>query len=286
MRSWGWLFGLVATLSLATPSVCTAGAPAKAAAKKPTKATKPEDAASLHAKARARMQNLDYEQALPLLQQALAMPDLQPSRKVELLIDVGISDVNLARNDDARRAFEDALATDPNAILPAGTSPKIKSLFQSVKEAKFAPPPPPTPKPVEVKPEPPPVVTVAPPPPTEPMVATKMKPESRNLALPIILGIVAVGAAGAGVGTGIVSQDAAKDLRSGLHTTSEVESLQSKRTTMGITSIVGYSVGGAAAIGTILAIALGGPSNKPTAPVAASAVITPTGGGASVAFKF
>lgn len=128
-------------------------------------AAKPADLAQ---RGRAKMKALEYEAALPLLLKAVASPELKGPARATALVDLGITQLNLEKPQDARESFRLALETDPAVPLPKGASPKIRALFAEVQQAQAAPPPPPL---VETRPEP--VPEPKPEPAADPVVATE-----------------------------------------------------------------------------------------------------------------
>ena len=211
------------------------------------------DPAALHKKARTRMKSLDFDAALPLLEQLKGEPSLSAQQRVDVLIDLGITHVNLGQAEEARRDFEDVLALNPNARPSPSTSPKVQRLFDEVKEAReirLRPPPPPEPKPEP--PPPPPKLEPAPRP--EPLTApvsveeAPAAPRQRLVAVPLVLMLAGAGAVAAGVVCAMQSQGAARELQGSLHSTAEVTALENKRSTFAALTYTGYGVGGALAV--------------------------------------
>lgn len=210
------------------------------------------DPASLHKKARNRMKSLDFDAALPLLEQLKADTRVQPSQKAEVLVDLGITHVNLGQVEDAKRDFDDALELNEAAKPPASASPKVQRVFEEAKEARHLRlhPPPPEPKP---EPPPPPPVEakpgLTPQPKAEPAAAVvdapPPQPKKRMVVVPLVL--AALGAAGIGAGAflAVETQNLARELQGSLHPSAEVMSLESRRSTFGTMSYVGYGVGAA-----------------------------------------
>lgn len=77
---------------------------------------------------------------------------------------LGMVHSQLGQADDAKAAFNQALTDDPNAKLPATTTPNIRGQWKEVQDKIAASKPPPPPPPEEKEPPPPPVTTVGPPP--------------------------------------------------------------------------------------------------------------------------
>lgn len=238
--------------------------------------------AELHKKARARMKSLDFEAALPLLEQLRDLPALENAVKGPVLVDLGITYVNLGRPGDARRAFDDALEATADVAFPSAAPPKIRKLFDEVKAERAtrlnpplvailepAPPPPDTPK---LAPAAPP--TVAPPPEVVFVQKERMK------VVPAVLVVAGAGAIGAGVATAFVAQDADRELSSRLHTSGEAQALLSKRASFGMASYVCYGVGAAMVVAGAALFAFTGGSQQ------VSAVVTPGGGALTVSGAF
>lgn len=209
------------------------------------------DPAALHKKAKTRMKNLDFDAALPQLEQLKGDPRLSPQQRVDVLIDLGITHVNLGQTEEARRDFEDVLALNPNARPPPSTSPKVLRLFDEVKEARELrlQPPPPAPSP-----EPPPPPKLEPAPRPEPLTApvsveqAPAAPRQRMVALPLVLMLAGAGAVAAGAVCALQSQGAARELQSALHSSDEVMALEGRRSTFAALTYTGYGVGGALAV--------------------------------------
>lgn len=235
----------------------------------------------LQKKARARMKSLDFEAALPLLEQVRDLPGLEAPLKAQVLVDLGITFVNLGRADDARKAFDEALDAQADVAFPSGVPPKIRRLFDEAKEARVArlapkpepvaPPPKPEPPVAEVKPAPPPppVAVVAPPPPVE------AKP--RMVLLPAVLAGAGLLTLGAGVSTALAAQNADRKLSGSLHSSSDAQRLLGNRSTYGLASYVCYGAG-AALLATAAALFVFSGSSG----TSASAVLTPDGAAVAV----
>src|SRR4051794_33636600 len=98
------------------------------------------------------MKSLDFDAALPLLEQLKADPSLSATQRSEVLLDLGVTHVNRGRVEEARRDFEDALGSKGAAPLPSSASPRVQRVFEEAGEAgrpkpEPVPPPPPPPQP-------------------------------------------------------------------------------------------------------------------------------------------
>lgn len=254
--------------------VAAEAAPAKASRKQP------ESPASLRRKVQARMESLDFEAALPLLKQLLASPELSPRERAEAQVDLAITYVNLGENQEAVRAFKAALESYPDVGLPAGTSPKIRRLYEEAREARIPPKPP-------VKPE---VAQPAPPPPAvkveRPVVAapavTQPAPGGRNLTLPAVAFGVAAAAGLVGAGAATLSNGTARELQSALHDTREADALVQRHGAFATTAYASYALAGIAAVTGVALLAFGPGQDK----VAVGATLTGSGGVAAIAGRF
>jgi tetratricopeptide (TPR) repeat protein len=93
-----------------------------------------------------------YRQAEQLLLRALEAPELDESRKLGALQFLAFSQVAQGDLDAAGMTFERLLGLRPDFVLPAGTPPKIVTLFEKVRAAQ---PPPPRPEPPGLAHDPP-----------------------------------------------------------------------------------------------------------------------------------
>jgi len=120
-----------------------------------------------HLTAAARLyESLEYERALTQIELARKLPH-SSDQEVELSLYEGIILAESGKQDSSVAAFKSALLVQPEAALPVKVSPKVQSLFESVREqvkrelASLAPKPE-IPK-VEPPPQPPPTPVAAPP---------------------------------------------------------------------------------------------------------------------------
>jgi tetratricopeptide (TPR) repeat protein len=169
--------------------------------------------------AKAAYRQFDYEKCVARLEHAEKSP-LTAADQVEVALYEGVCHFYLGHSVAAQAAFERALRLNPQARLPAFSSPKIVGLFSEIAatmpppapapplapaptESPVAPPPAPAPTP---EPAPLPEVMAAPPPvaerpaidaPTR-VVETVPPATSHNHWLVPTLGGIAVAAAGAG----------------------------------------------------------------------------------------
>ncbi|MBW1807601.1 MAG: tetratricopeptide repeat protein [Deltaproteobacteria bacterium] len=115
-------------------------------------------------------ENFEYEQALQILQKAVKHPGATEEETAQAHVYLGLVRFTLGDKKGSLKEFEAALKLDYHTKLPADTSPKIISQFESVKK-KIKPP-------LEIKPDPPPdpdppiIVKPVPPPPPRPRVWT------------------------------------------------------------------------------------------------------------------
>jgi tetratricopeptide (TPR) repeat protein len=253
-----WMRTLIATgfiVVLFTSSVASAQAVPKAS-----------EVVELQKQARARMRNIEYELAIPLLERALTS-DLSQPQKAELQADLGISYANLGDTERAHAAFDAALRANALLDLPVGTSPKIRKLFDELRArgAKASAPLP--------------SIVVAP---SEP-VGSLVKPIDFVMGGAVVAGVIA------GVITGVVSSNAAGELQSGLHDRATVDSLSSRQRLYAIASVSSYAAAGAAAITELALILFMNRRADSASVISASAIsvsasLLPTGG-AAAAFR-
>jgi tetratricopeptide (TPR) repeat protein len=234
----------------------------------------------LQKKARARMKSLDFEAALPLLEQLRELPALTPPVRSGVLVDLGITFVNLGRADDARKAFDEALELNPDVPFPSGVPPKIRRLFDEAKEARLVRlnPPPVAVAPEPVAPKSEPLAPKAEAPPrviSEPSVA-----RPRMVVAPVVLLVGGAAAIGAGVATALAAQSASRELSAGLHSSSEAQALLSRRSSLGMASYVCYGVGAAMAVTGAALFAFSGSRQQ------VSALVTPSGAALMVTGEF
>lgn len=101
---------------------------------------------------------LRFDEAATSLRGVLrSHPHAKIAAKARLYL--GLIDLNLADEVRGRQELRRALELDPACALPAGLSPKIKDVFDSVRKQVVSSPPAPAPE----APPPPPVVTTPPP---------------------------------------------------------------------------------------------------------------------------
>ncbi|MHB8418748.1 MAG: tetratricopeptide repeat protein [Myxococcales bacterium] len=211
------------------------------------------------------MRALDFEAAIPLLRKVAQGSSLPAGERALAELDLGISFVNVGRDDDARKAFARALRLDPKTELPGEVSPKIKGLFEEAR-AQVAPAAPPQPEAAAppVEPPVPPVLQPAPaappPAPPAPIAATETPSpaRSRSLAAPIALEALAAVGLGVGIWSGLESANAAHSLQASLNPRSTVDGLVSQTGTYAVVSIVSYVVAGLAAATGVTVYALEG----------------------------
>ena len=84
--------------------------------------------------ARERIAELDYDGAIPLLEQAEAAGDSDRAGLIEIVRSLAEAHAALGRADAAETAFRRLLALEPAAELPAGSSPKLTAPFTAARE--------------------------------------------------------------------------------------------------------------------------------------------------------
>jgi len=153
-------------------------------------------------------QQLEYSAAVPRLESALAAESLPASDRARAALTLSVLQLALGEG-DARESMAAALRLDPQLVIPEGSSPKVRSLFEEVREslATEAPVPAPVPAPT---PE-------ATPPEAEgdPAAAARAEPDAPRAGDEAVApfysewwfwgaigaGVVIIAAAGAGLGT-------------------------------------------------------------------------------------
>lgn len=133
-------------------------------------ATRAEKQVKRHLDAAAtRYKSVDFEGALNELIKARKISK-SPDDDAQIAVFTGVVKAAMGKEDDATRAFQNALQLDANAQLPTSVtiSPKIQALFDDLKKPKKDLPMPPPPEakpdtpPPETKPETPPAATAPP----------------------------------------------------------------------------------------------------------------------------
>ncbi|MBL8955189.1 MAG: hypothetical protein JNK82_30710 [Myxococcaceae bacterium] len=206
------------------------------------------DAGALHKKAKSRMKSLDFDAALPLLEQLKGDGSLPAAQKAEVLVDLGITHVNLGQVEEAKRNFDEALGFNEGAKPPSSASPKVQRVFEEARDARQLKlsPPPPTPAPAEPPPRPQ-KAKLVPEPTFEPPIGITdpPMPKPRMVVLPAILAAAGVASIAAGAFLAVETQNLAARLQGSLHPSAEVMSIQSRRSTFGTLAYVGYGLGAA-----------------------------------------
>jgi hypothetical protein len=250
-----------------------------------SKTNRPVDPVALHEKARALMQDLDFEAALPLLRKAIGAPSLTSVVRAQLWVDAGICLVRLDDTNAARDAFEKGLAEDASVPFPDTAPPKARWLFDQVRRpapVKVEPPPARVENP---KPEPPKTdmpKKLEPPRLTQPPTSIVATPP-RSWVGPIVCGAAAVVATATGIIAASASTQAAQALSGGLHERAETTSLVARQQSMATLSIGAYVGAGVAAGAGVLWAILGAAG---TPPVTLGAGVSKTSVGASVGIAF
>ena len=180
------------------------------------------------------------EQALEAFRQALKWPGTRSKRnRARIHVYIGITQLNLTNEEEARKHFGIAFRLDPRARLPDGLSPKIEQIAGEVRAQQGSTPAAPPP----VVPPPAPVTS-----PVTPVV-TRRAVSSPWTYWPAWTALgAAVAAGGTGLALGLISRkraDEASDL--GLPT-SLAQSKHDTASNMALTANVLFGVAGAAAI--------------------------------------
>jgi hypothetical protein len=231
--------------------------------------------------AKENYQKLDFEKCLQRLAQAPQWKSAA-AELVEIELYAGMCHFNLNQSADAEERFRLALRLNPEAELPAYTSPRIVDFFLGVKRKLKLPPPAskewveaPAPKeePAPKKAEPPAAVKkiepdepkaeplprllpvakpgpVLPPQVTAPLVLPRYR-------APIALGVVAVIAVGTGIALGLNARSL-QNRANAARFESDFHELGDAAQTNAALADVSYAVGGASALGAVLAFAFSG----------------------------
>jgi tetratricopeptide (TPR) repeat protein len=196
------------------------------------------------------LHDMEDARALVELQRALRVRDSSADEQAEVYVYIGIAQFNLLRTEQARASFGAALDRNPNVELPPMTSPKIRQVFESVRNRRGA---------VEPRPEPEPG--------PEPPVPT-FQPDQQGRPAPVIrrtrrprpttfwgrywpaltlLG-VGVAAAGAGVGCGVTAASEAEKSKDVNLPYEEARAHYDEAGRRALAANVMYGVAGAAAL--------------------------------------
>lgn len=204
-----------------------------------------EEVAQMHEQARSKMRNVEYELAIPLLEQALTA-NLRPTQAAEINADLGICYASIGNTENARVAFQRALKANILLELPVGTSPKIRRLFEAVRteSSQFAK------KTVQKT-----VVT-----PSNPFFDLNLKTIDLALGGTVVVGLAT------GIISGVISSNAADDLRDGQHDRAALDNLVSRQHNYGIISVCAYSIAGAAALSEAAVVLFMNRDSKPAKP--------------------
>jgi tetratricopeptide (TPR) repeat protein len=83
-----------------------------------------------------RFEALEYEDAIPLLERALASEALEEEKRAQAALHLGIIHLAYGDTEQARARFGDALGLDPEIALPETASPHIRELFDEARAAR------------------------------------------------------------------------------------------------------------------------------------------------------
>jgi tetratricopeptide (TPR) repeat protein len=81
-----------------------------------------------------QLEDGDFEGAVATLQRGLDQPDLSDEELAELYRVLGLAQLYLGREDQAREAYEKLLQAQPDYELPQHEAPKIRALYARIKE--------------------------------------------------------------------------------------------------------------------------------------------------------
>jgi hypothetical protein len=85
-------------------------------------------------RAQRQLEEGDFEEAVRTLQSGLAQPDLTDEQLAGLYRVLGLAQLYLGREAEARGAYEKLLQAQPDYELPASEAPKIRALYARLKE--------------------------------------------------------------------------------------------------------------------------------------------------------
>lgn len=198
-------------------------------------------------RARALTAALDFEGALPVLKGLVGEPEVPPGPRAQMLLELGITHLNLGDDGAASSAFRRALAFDAAAALPPLAPPKAVQLLEQERAKMPAPEPAPAPAPAVVAPEPAPAPAPKVEPAPEAALSAEPRPEEPRWRSKLPFAITAVLGAG-GLATGVAlaleSQRIAKELETTPHLAMQVDALTGQRNAFGAGAVAGYAVGG------------------------------------------
>jgi hypothetical protein len=99
-----------------------------------------DDARALLHRAQSQYTEAQYAGAVAALTQILARHDLPAAMRREATLYLGMSHLALGHDEDARTRFREVLEADDAYELPRDTSPKVRGLFEQVREKVQATP--------------------------------------------------------------------------------------------------------------------------------------------------
>ena len=223
------------------------------------------------------LNDMEDAKALKAFEGALSETGITPKARAQLLLYIGIAQINLTNEAAAKESFGKALDADPAVELPKDVSPKIKGTFDQVKterETRLA-------QEKQRKAE----------------EAARRKAEADARARQVVaarpksdpqaplkisawatLGLAVVAGA-TGLGLGVSAKSLGKDAAGLGHTYSEAESLHNKATGRALGANVLFGIAGAAAIASAVLFYFGyGRSGAPERRTAAAGIDLVPGG--------
>jgi tetratricopeptide (TPR) repeat protein len=230
-------------------------------------------------------QKLEYEKALDQLERARKVAaGLEDDVKISLW--EGILLAELGRMDDARTAFNTALALSVDAKLPVKVSPKVTAEFEKLRvDAKKELARAVTPAPIVPNPARPPTsvdsaFAETAPPPAGPPPTVVEAPQPRGGVRRLAVIPFAIGAAGAvaGIVGAAGGANAAGQLKGQTLTLQQAREARDSGSMFQIVGFVGVGVGAAGLIAGSLMMLFGGPSDSPV-------TLAPIAGGATVGLR-
>jgi len=200
------------------------------------------------------------EQALEAFREALKWPGTRSKRnRARIHLYIGITQLNLTNEEEARKHFAIAFRLDPQARLPDGLSPKIEQIAAEVRARHEGGPAAPSPA---VRPSPPPVTS-----PVTPVVIRRAAPSPWTYWPAWTALGAAVAAGGTGLALGVISRKRADEASNLGLPTSVAQSKHDTASKMALTANVLFGVAGAAAIAAGVLFYVGSQRSPTTAEV-------------------
>jgi hypothetical protein len=214
--------------------------------------------------AKVSFQGLDYEKCVQRLNRA-SRNRLSRHEQAEIELYNGLCKFHLGARDAAESHFRAALALEPALDLPAGSSPRVLSIFESSKprpktatlEGDGRPPPAPDPLPAATRDAPLKATLEPRPPPEQPSIVQAAPTPSRFPVVAGSLGAAAVLAAGAATWFGLSAQANAARFNDPNTFQADADLLGPQAEGQARTANLLFGVAGAAAVAATIALLTG-----------------------------